>query len=305
MLRLSLAGPAGPTASTDLVDRLRSFGGVAVLPLYSAASTGDVAGKRTGPDSGPGPGGPPPIIVGCASLTAFSALGRCGPGVTAAEVADVFLYTDNLAALNKDLPLVTADSPAYPGDLGELHPGTLLVSVDSSATLERVRTFLAVSYPNLTAGSGFAPQTFGEVAQVRAALYREVGTVVLLIVGMTLLVAGCSLAIAMGGAVVERKRPFTLLRVSGTPARVLRRVVLLEAMVPLLSAIVIAALAGLATSMPVNSILSPTAEPFALHLPNGAYYLTMAAGLLVCLALIGLTLPLLGRTTVTANARFE
>jgi hypothetical protein len=34
-------------------------------------------------------------------------------------------------------------------------------------------------------------------------------------VTLTLIVAGCSLAVAVGGGLVDRKRPFTLLRVSG------------------------------------------------------------------------------------------
>jgi hypothetical protein len=34
-------------------------------------------------------------------------------------------------------------------------------------------------------------------------------------VALTLLVAGCSLAVAVGGGLVERKRPFSLLRLSG------------------------------------------------------------------------------------------
>ena len=39
-------------------------------------------------------------------------------------------------------------------------------------------------------------------------------------VALTLIVAGCSLAVAVGGGLVDRKRPFTLLRVSGVPVSV-------------------------------------------------------------------------------------
>ena len=60
-------------------------------------------------------------------------------------------------------------------------------------------------------------------------------------VALTLLVAGCSLAVSVGGNLVERKRPFTLLRVSGTPIATLYRVVLLEAILPLAAATVVAA----------------------------------------------------------------
>jgi hypothetical protein len=128
---------------------------------------------------------------------------------------------------------------------------------------------------------------------------------VLLVVGLTLLVAGSSLAIAMGGGVVERKRPFTLLRVSGTAIQVLRRVVLLESILPLLAAVVIAAVTGLAVAIPTGFALTPPGTRSAIHLPGHTYYLTMGAGLLVSLAVILGPLPLLSRVTVPDNARFE
>jgi hypothetical protein len=61
------------------------------------------------------------------------------------------------------------------------------------------------------------------------------------VVTLTLIVAGCSLAVAVGGGLVDRKRPFTLLRVSGVPVSALSRVVLMEAAPPLAAATVIAA----------------------------------------------------------------
>ena len=56
-------------------------------------------------------------------------------------------------------------------------------------------------------------------------MQRLINTAVVL----TLIVAGCSLAVSVGGSLVERKRPFTLLRVTGTQVSMLYRVVLLEA----------------------------------------------------------------------------
>jgi hypothetical protein len=42
--------------------------------------------------------------------------------------------------------------------------------------------------------------------------------------------------VAVGGGLVERKRPFALLQVSGTGVGTLYRVVLLESMLPLITA---------------------------------------------------------------------
>lgn len=70
------------------------------------------------------------------------------------------------------------------------------------------------------------------------------GSEMLFVIAMTLLVAGCSLAIAAAGGIVERRRPFTLLRVAGTATPVLRRVVLLESVLPLAVATIVAAVTG-------------------------------------------------------------
>lgn len=118
---------------------------------------------------------------------------------------------------------------------------------------------------------------------------------------LTLLVAGCSLAVSAGGGILERKRPFTLLRLTGTPMSSLARVVLLESVLPLLAAAVVAAGAGWALAATVATSLSNSALPF----PGWPYFATAGAGLVISLAVILLTLPLLGRLTRTQSARFE
>jgi hypothetical protein len=309
VLRLSLGGShdVPPDRGADLVHRLQAFPGVSTLPLYAAPDGSDDSPTvQVGPDQSSGKHGGR-AVADCARLADLHALGTCAPGVAAVRLdPGSLLYTDNLAALNKNLPLVTAGSPTFTGDLGALRVGAILVKVSDPATLERVRTFLAVSYRDLTGtAEGAAPQTFGEVAQVRAALYLELRTVALLVIAVTLAVAGCSLAIAVGGSLVERKRPFTLLRFSGTTTRVLRRVVLLESALPLIAATVAAAGLGFGLAVPVDNALTPPNTPISVHLPSQPYYLTIGTGLVLCAAAILLTLPLLNRTTIPDNARFE
>ncbi len=299
VMRVLPHGPVEKTASLPggLLDQLHAFPGVAVLPIHGPVASGDVHFEQGE--------GPPPSIIACADLAAFSPIGHCAPGQPAVTADTSSMTTDNLAFLDRALPMVTSTSPPYAGDPSALPLNLILINVDSSATLERIRTFLSVTYPGLTSGPGSAPQTFGEVAAVRAALYRELGNVMLIVVGLTLLVAGASLAIAVGGGVIDRRRPFTLLRVTGTSSAVLRRVVLLEALLPLLSATIVAALVGLATSIPINRVLNPTASTATLHLPDPTYYLTMAAGLAISLAVIAATLPILSRVTAPDSVRFE
>jgi hypothetical protein len=292
VLRLNVDGEQERTAATPggLLDHLRAFAGATPMAIYAQPNDNPL-------------NGPSPDVLSCASLKAFASLGHCAPGVSTVQADAGGLDTDNLAALDRELPLVTATSQPYTGDINALPIRLVLITVDSPATLERVRTYLAVNYPGVTGSFESAPQTFAEVGATRAALYLEIGRVVLLVMVVTLLVAGGSLAIAMGGGVIERKRAFTLLRVSGTSTAVLRRVVLLEALLPLAAATVVAAGIGLVTAIPINSVLNPTTA--ALNLPDPTYYLTLAGGLVGAVVVIALTLPLLNRATVPDSVRFE
>jgi ABC-type antimicrobial peptide transport system permease subunit len=175
------------------------------------------------------------------------------------------------------------------------------VRTGSPATLERVRTALSPY-------SGFvdpfeSPMTFGEVGHVRAKLYDEIQRVVTIVAALTMLIAGSSLAVAVASGLVERKRPFTLLRVSGTGTGVLYRTVLLETVLPLLGATLVAAGVGLALAYPIARALAPARH--ALVLPAGSYYIVLGASLAAALAIIAVCLPILGRITATRNVRFE
>jgi hypothetical protein len=87
------------------------------------------------------------------------------------QVMDNSLFDDN--PRYSDKPIVGATSPAYTGNLTTLPVQTVLVTVNSPATLERVRTYLAVHAPPGVGGnpadSPTPPRTFGETLQIRTA----------------------------------------------------------------------------------------------------------------------------------------
>jgi predicted lysophospholipase L1 biosynthesis ABC-type transport system permease subunit len=208
--------------------------------------------------------------------------------------------TDNLLSVN--LPLVTSPIPAGTGgNLRSLAVSEVLVRTASPATLEKIRTLMDTY--TAAAGSSNGPETFGEVTSTRAATYTEVETIALAVVAMTLLIAGCSLAVSVGGGLMERKRPFTLLRVTGAQLRVLNRVVLLETVLPLTLTSVLAAAAGLGAAASVLRTLGPKVG--SLTLPGHVYFLTLGCALAVSLAVLLATLPLLSRITVPDEVRFE
>jgi hypothetical protein len=257
---------------------------------------------------GPGGGGAfqaGPSVMTCSALHGLAVLGQCAPGLKAVEVTDNSLYDDN--PIYDTAAIASPSSPAYTGNLAALSLITVLVRADSPATLERVRTYLTVNTaPRETGGQGSAPtppRTFGETLQIRLDRAATFEKIVWAAVALTLIVAGCSLAVAVGGGLVDRKRPFTLLRVSGTPIGVLSRVVLIEAAVPLVGATIVAAGIAYGMSMWAFVRLAPTAT--AIPRLGTNYYALMGIGLAAAFGIITVTLPLLRRMTMPGNVRFE
>jgi hypothetical protein len=278
-----------PQVGAVLVRELHAFRGASVYPVYSMPQDAD-------------PHGPPGTyngIVSCAIVRKLAVLGSCPAGAEAVQANTWNLYGDNPS--DTTAPIFGPGNPAVAAGFSRLYLQSVLIRVDSSATLERIRTFLATHTP--LSASGSAPRTFGEAVQARVTVGDTVQRLIDVAVDLTLLVAGCSLAVAVGGGLLERKRAFTLMRVSGTPKATLYRVVLLEAAFPLIAATVAAA--GTAYGISVLTIDRLAAKGTPLPVLGGGYYLSIGIGLLVSLAVIMAAMPLLGRMTAPAHAVFE
>ena len=284
-----------PQAGAALVSGLRAIPGTRIFPLYSLpqAANPNYQGQYIG-------------VVSCSVMRQLTALGQCAPGLAAVQVFDGSLvYSDN--PHDSTQPFVSHANPAYTGSLATLPQQAVLVRVNNAATLERARTYLAThAPPQVSAGPGAAatpPRTYGEAVAIRSRRAEAAQRLFDLAVTLTVVVAGCSLAVSVGGGLVDRKRSFTLLRVGGTPLGTLSRVVLLEAVLPLAAAV--AAAAGIAYGMSVLAVLRLAPPGTPVPALNGTYWATMGAGLALALAAICVTLPLLGRMTTPASVRFE
>jgi ABC-type antimicrobial peptide transport system permease subunit len=119
---------------------------------------------------------------------------------------------------------------------------------------------------------------------------------------VTLVIAGCSLAVAVAGAIVERRRSFAQLRLAGTRLSDLRRVVMAEAAAPLLMVAGASVALGLAVARLVLAA-SGGAQPFVV--PGAGYWLALVGGLALAMLVVLATLPLLTRLTALDSARFE
>jgi len=242
------------------------------------------------------PGFPPPAaaLVSCAQLAATPGLGRCPAGAAVAETT-AFLGeapSGNLAAFTwpaADVPVTRVDSLP----LASLN----VVTNGSQGTVEQARTVLENAYPT---GSG-TPYTVGEDrTKGNAALdaYQQLADVIML---TSLTIAGCTLAVSVAGGLAERKRPFSLLRLTGAQLRLLRHVIVLESAVPLLAVAAVAIGIGFGAS----ALYSTMEMQLTLVSPSAAYYALTAVGIVLALAVILATFPLLRRITGPETARSE
>ncbi len=188
------------------------------------------------------------------------------------------------------------DPAAVAGGVEGIAPSRILVATDGdSATIERVRTTIETALPATLVLSG------SDDAALRYSVFDELGWLINFGLVAVMLVAGSSLAMAVIGGLIERRRPLGLLRLSGMPMSQMRRMVFIEAVGPLVLASLTAALAGVGVAQLIAR-LGRAADPglpgLSIFIPVG---IGIGGGLLVVLAV----LPFLERATDSDATRFE
>jgi len=289
----AVPGPAGPAAS--LTARLSGIPGVRGVLVVRADPGLTIPGAfhNLGGGGGPVPAG----VVSCAQLATVPALGRCPAGATAAAFpADGF----NGPLFGTDATAITWPAANVPAArLDTLGVDAINVATNGSRpTVEQARTVLENphAYPAIK-----APSTISDiVARDNSANgdYQQLANVVILI---SLPIAGCTLAAGIAAGLADRKRPFSLLRLTGARLTTLRRVVALEGAVPLLSVAAVAIGTGFAGA----AMFASEAQQHPMVAPGAAYWLLTAGGIVVSLGIIAATFPLLARITGPEAARNE
>jgi hypothetical protein len=300
--RSPLTAPGATRTLASLLTQLNGIHGVdSVLTVRSAGTStlprallgGSVKGFPSAyQETGPLPAG----LVLCAQLDRVPGLGRCPAGATVVSFPR-FLDSSPPAKSLASITWPAADIPA--GQLTHLRLASIDVATNGSrSAVEQARTQLehANPYPGFN-----IPLTLGEVtAQLTSATsaYTRLADVVIL---ASLPIAGCTLATAVAAGLADRKRPFSLLRLTGARLAMLRRVVALEGAVPLL------AIAGVSIGVGFGAaaMLAVLQLQHPLVAPGAAYYLLIAAGIVLSLGVIAATFPLLRRITGPEVARNE
>jgi hypothetical protein len=278
------ASVSAPSA-TELA-RLRGIDGVTGVVEVHADPSLTLPATFFGPGDSAG-------LVSCTQLAGAPALGRCPAG---ASVAEFPVSLDGFPAK------AVADS-TWPADnvpaqrLNGLGLSAIDVTTNGSRqATERARTILDNAYPMLgppgAAGGGSGN------GNASGNTYQQLADVIILV---SLPIAGCTLAAGIAGGLVDRKRPFSMLRLTGARLGTLRWVVALESAVPLLAVAVVAIGAGFAAA----AMYASAEMKQSLAAPGPEYYLITAAGIAVSLGIIAATFPLLRPITGPAVARNE
>ncbi|MFG1882697.1 FtsX-like permease family protein [Micromonospora sp. NPDC049102] len=288
-------GPA-PVGSTDagtvttvFDEKAASVPDALLAELRAIRGVGSATAIREDPDlMDGGEGG----MIACADLP--SAYGRCADGASVIEVPLGLSRWEESASPATVWPAaaITLD------ELQRLPVTSVVVGTDGSATaVERVRTVLEIAFPTFWVG----PNVPGDFESDFADTLRGWEQLANVIIIASLALGGCSLAVSVIGGLTERRRPFSLLRLSGAPVRVLRRVVALESAVPMLAVATLAIGMGLLAA----HLFLRAQMHYTLAAPEPRFYVIVVVGLVACLGVIASTMPLLERVTGPETARSE
>jgi FtsX-like permease family len=284
------APPPAPVLPATLTARLRGNGGVTGIIEVHAATGLTVRVPGTTGLAG---------LVSCAQLASVPALGRCPPG---AQVA-AFPASSVVSGIS---PLVSGASlqditwPAAGITAQQLNAAGLdIIAVatnGSQPAIEQARTVLDNDYPVPD-----GPQTIGELTtegEAVSSTYQQLADVIIV---TSMAIAGCTLATSIAAGIADRKRPFSMLRLTGARLATLRRVVVLETAVPLLAVAIVA----IGTALGASAMFTTAQMQHPMAGPGAGYYLIAAAGIAASLVIIAATFPLLRLFTGPEVARNE
>ncbi|MCC9309626.1 hypothetical protein LN042_21545 [Kitasatospora sp. RB6PN24] len=275
----------------SVTTQLRAIPGVAGVTVIHADPLGTPdPTEHQGPVGAARQGG----LASCEQLAGTPLFHTCAAGAqTATTAADFDGFGVDIGS-NWPRQWPTSSVPAAQLD-GLPVLDVVVGTTGSAATVERVRTLLEGTYPD----RAMAPWTLSEYrtqAQGQLSSFQRLANTVTL---ASLVVAGCSLAVGVAGGLSERRRPFSLLRLTGVQLGVLRRTVLLESAMPLLVVSGVAIGMGfLAAELFLKAQLG-----YSVRSPGAMYCVMVVGGLAASLGVITSTLPLLRRITGPEAAR--
>ncbi|MEX5303310.1 ABC transporter permease [Kocuria sabuli] len=193
------------------------------------------------------------------------------------------------------LPLKTSSLQ----DVNSLQLFAVVINTDGTAeAIDRARTALNTSGITSSPATSRADVTATQTTRLIHSLsvLAHLGTFVAVII------AGISLAVATGAAIIDRRRALGLMRLMGMPLSALRGIIVREAAVPLLSILLLSAALGFLAAWLVVESLHDT---YSVSWPGQAYFATLGLSMALALAAVAATFTLLRANTSITATRFE
>ncbi|WP_225219045.1 ABC transporter permease [Arthrobacter gallicola] len=182
--------------------------------------------------------------------------------------------------------------------LDQLVPVTIMIETDGTPeAIDRARTALNTS--GITATPASTPTDL----ELQSSTRLIHGLAVLAYLGMIIavVIAGVSLAVGTASAVLDRKKVLGLMRLMGMPASTLRRIILAEAAVPLLTVLALSIGLGFLVAW---LIVTGIDDSYKVTWPGNDYFLALGASLMLALAAVTATFGLIQRNTTPTATRF-
>ncbi|SOD72798.1 FtsX-like permease family protein [Jatrophihabitans sp. GAS493] len=270
-----------PAIPATLIQRLKAIPGVQAVSVVHQMPSDD-------------PRAFPPGVASCAALAEAPALGHCADGASVATVEAYFGGRDSTQASTvwpaSSVP--AAQLERLPVEL------TAVVTDGSTDAIEGARTLLEQAHPSLAVAATIGELNAQNPNTKLNKQYQQLADVVIL---TSLPIAGCALAVSVATGLSDRRRPFSLLRLTGAPLGMLRRVVALESAVPMIALATVSIGVGfLASGLFLKAQLTES-----LRAPGMGYYLIVLSGLVASLVIVACTFPLLERITGPEASRNE
>lgn len=270
------------SVSRSMVKELNATPGVRAVTLVHQSSPQGQLGPSRG-------------LVSCDELARTPAIGKCAPGATTASIG--YFFSHPLGHNAHASTTVWPSADLSKADVARLPIDAVVVQTDgSSRAIEEARTALERAFPFQG-----TPVTIESLKPGTARLLTMIQDMTDVVIVASLIIAACSLAVNIVAGLSERKRPFSLLRLTGVSTALLHRVVTLESALPLLLVAAVSIVVGLVSA----ALYLHSQVGIAFSIPGATYWGTVVGGLVASLAIIASTFPVLNRTTGPEVARNE
>jgi len=269
-----------PSVLGRVLDRLRATPGVRSVTVVHQSASQAGSGRSFG-------------LVSCRQLAGTPAIGKCAPGAMVASVG--YFLSHVLGHNSRASTTVWPSAQLSVAKTERLPVDAIVVATNgSSGSFERARTALERAFP--FQGTPVAIDALDPSTERLLTMIQDMTDVIIV---ASLIIAACSLAVIIAAGMGERKRPFSLLRLTGVPLGVLRRIVALESALPLLIVAAVSIVVGLVSA----ALYLHSQVGIAFRIPGISYWATVLGGLAASLAVISSTFPLLNRMTGPEVAR--